>query len=284
MRHAVVPWVVRYPTASEYLASVYRDERLLQLPQQTASAMFDNLSWVWHSGVPLINMQCKSTFTEWRPGVGHATANKVALQHKRPNLIWRMSQYGIWLASGLPKPLVASQSYGGPSAGQLWAHHGFVADHTWTEVLRLTPTWTVGEGGLFGCWFEMSKGSGIAVNVGRSLRALNRSLLATKLKVNVTSTFEKPVDGRKGRRHLWHQFRERPPVLTEQPGTSVTSSSAPISLDNRRLCYIACGLRCAQPPSTVPVHETPLCFLGKHLPAQLSSAACFFLGTRGTAR
>jgi hypothetical protein len=195
----------RYPTAPEYLASVYRDERLLRLSHATASAMISNLSWVWHAGVPLLKLRCKSTFKSWRPGTGSVAATTIALLHAKPNLVWRMSQYGVWLASGLPAPLqlMGTGHPAGPSEGVPWRHRGFVADGTWAEVLRLAPTWTVGEGGHFGCWFEMSKGSGIAVQVGRSLRAINRSSLAAQLRINVTQTFERPADGRKGRKHLW---------------------------------------------------------------------------------
>ena len=85
-----------------------------------------------------------------------------------------------------------------------WVRHGFVPDHTWAEMLRISPTWSIGEGGLFGCWFEVSIGSGVGVNVGRSLRAIHRTHLAAALGFNVTALFDRPI---RGREHLWEAWR-----------------------------------------------------------------------------
>lgn len=112
-----------------------------------------------------------------------AVNGQIALLHRAPNAIWEMSFYGFWR----------------PTALQVQ----FTPDGKWAEVLRLAPHWRTGEGGLYGCWFEASRGSGAAINVGRSLRVMNRSALAAALNLNVTSIFATPV---RGRRHLWHSL------------------------------------------------------------------------------
>jgi hypothetical protein len=143
--------------------------------------LLTNLSFVYLSGVHLFNLSCKASFHDWRPAMSHAIDGQVALLHRAPNLIWEMSFYGFW------RP---------------WAlQSAFAADSTWIEVLRIAPHWRLGEGGAFGCWFEASRGSGAAINVGRSLRAFNRSALASALGLNVTSIFASPLRGR------WHVWR-----------------------------------------------------------------------------
>jgi hypothetical protein len=60
-----------------------------------------------------------------------------------------------------------------------WIHRKTLyADHTWVEVMRVSVK---GEGGDYGCWFWPLRGSGIFVNVGRSLRSPSKHALAQQL-------------------------------------------------------------------------------------------------------
>ena len=54
----------------------------------------------------------------------------------------------------------------------------FYADHAWVEVMRVGIR---NEGGHYGCWFWPLRGSGMFVNVGRSLRSGNKHHLAALL-------------------------------------------------------------------------------------------------------
>ena len=150
----------------------------------SANAVISTLGFVYLAGLHLLNVSCKASFHDWRPSMSQAVDGRVALLHRSPNLIWEMSFYGFWLPDGLPTT--------------------FAADDSWVEVLRIAPHWRVGEGGAYGCWFEICRGSGVAIHVGRSLRAVNRSMLATLLHLNVNEVFAKPV---RGRNHLWHAYR-----------------------------------------------------------------------------
>lgn len=171
-------------SAAEYLGSVYRDERFLSIGHHAAAALLANLSFVYLSGLHLFNVSCKSSFHDWRPAMSEAIDGRVALLHRAPNAIWEMSFYGFWRPQSLQMR--------------------FIADGTWVEVLRIASTWRLGEGGMFGCWFEASRGSGAAIFVGRSLRVANRSSLASELGLNLTKIFAKPV---RGRQHLWQSMR-----------------------------------------------------------------------------
>jgi len=187
---------------ARYLASVYRDVRLLTWSATDLQSMLDRVYWVYHSARPLFNLRCRSNFDAFRPEMLEPSdrdgASHIALLQHAPNLIHRMSWFGFWLHSRLPMPLKLHQN----AEAQLGT--GWIADHAWAEVMRIAPTWRIGEGGNYGCWFEVSAGSGIALNVGRSLRARNRAHLVAMLGANITRIFERPVQGKL---HAWQTAR-----------------------------------------------------------------------------
>ena len=183
-----------------YLASVYNDVRVFSLPASRLFSILAPLFFVYFEGFELFAREatCKASFHDWRPPMGP----NVALLHRTPNLIHHLAYYGFWRASQFT-PRVEFSS---PKADLTTPP--FAADGTWAEVLRLAPTWsgarTAGEGGAFGCWFELSSGSGIALNVGRSLRVHNRTELARVFDLNLTALFAKPV---RGSTHIWESYR-----------------------------------------------------------------------------
>ena len=191
--------------AASYLAGVYRDARVLALPEAHVRRLLDSLGWVYLAGGrPLFPVRCKSSFIGYRAAMRLPSdadgSTEIALLQKPPNLVHRLALYGFWRPAGLPTPLHAGA-------------RGWASDHEWVEVIRLRPTWNVGEGGGFGAWFELSKGTGVALNVGRTLRAANRSELAAKLELNLTEIFSKPNSGHV---HLW----KREATWTADPSTA----------------------------------------------------------------
>ena len=193
--------------ARRYVAAVYQDPRAFSMPVTELHLTLSKLWWIYHSGQSLFRIRCMMEFSAYCPSLLTETESEgrthIALLHKAPNLIHRISLYGFWLHSRLPsalRPDDATTHSTGTGTG------GWTRDHGWAEVLRLSPTWTMGEGGTFGYWFEAAPGSGIALDVGRSLRAYNRSHLATLLGLNVTRIFAKPVHGDT---HLWMQSKYR---------------------------------------------------------------------------
>lgn len=177
-----------------YLAAVYHDARLLsqrEVPSDQLDGILARLFYVYYEGFAVVpRTRCRASFHDWRPEMGL----DVALLHRTPNLIAPLSDFGYWRAAVLPGPRKPP----------------FVRDYAWAEVLRLAPAWagahSSGEGGWFGCWYELSVGSGIAVNVGKSLRVSNRSELVHVFGLNISDIFARPV---RGKTHLWEAYRTR---------------------------------------------------------------------------
>lgn len=212
-----------------YLAGVYRDDRLLRshnVSDQQFDHILQRLAFVYHSGRRAVtHCRCKASFHDWRPRMCDTVGgcSHVALVHTEPNLLHPLSYYGFWLASALPAPLHPDAVVSRVRTEAWWVRHGFVPDHTWAEMLRISPTWSIGEGGLFGCWFEVSIGSGVGVNVGRSLRAIHRTHLAAALGFNVTALFDRPI---RGREHLWEAWRRgRAAAMRGSPSPSNRTSA-----------------------------------------------------------
>ena len=170
--------------ARQYLGLVYHDPKaFLSLPSDAVEDALTRLTFVYYEAVALglfSNLSCKASFHDYRSSMGD-----VALLHRSPNLLHRMTYYGFWRARRVSS--------------------SFAEDGTWAEVLRFAPWWSLGEGGTFGCWFELSRGSGIAINVGRSLRVNNRSELVKALDINISNTFARPI---RGGLHHWMRFRQ----------------------------------------------------------------------------
>ena len=174
------------------MAAVHRDPQLLSAPAAVVNMWLATLQFVYTDGLRQLyivsrNLSCKATFRDWRPTMG----KHVALLHPVPNLIWRMSLFGGWLASGVvPR-----------------ARRDFAPDFAYVEVLRIAldkGALHASDGGEAGCWFELSRGSGISLHVGRSLRVDNRSELARELGINLTLVFAKPL---RGGIHHWMAWR-----------------------------------------------------------------------------
>ena len=123
----------------------------------------------------------------------------------------------------------------------------FSPDNTWVEVLRLGPEFY--EGGLYGCWFLAARGSGIYLNTGRSLRATNRSQLASILQLNLSA---------KGRMFLdWNPWR------LEQ-NTRVCEFAIARGYDTVQLWWEGCGAhrkpkKNVRPTSEACFHEIISC-------------------------
>lgn len=200
----------RADAARLYLAGLYRDDRVLDASQRTVSSLLSRLAFVYHTGRKVVSdLRCKASFHDWRPTMCVASGGcaRVALVLTQPNLLAPLSYHGFWLASALPAPLsfIEADSKQDSFRIQWWLRRGFVSDNAWTEVLRISPRWTIGEGGAFGCWFAVCRaGSGVGMNVGRSLRAFNRSHLSELLSLNLTELFATPI---RGREHTWVQWR-----------------------------------------------------------------------------
>ena len=208
-----------------YLASVYRDARLLHMPEDQVSRALANLTWIYHSGQPLFCIRCVVAFADFSNEMlsrsDRSGATHIALLYKSPNLIHVMALFGFLLHSRVPGPQ--------PLAAAAHSWDGWASDHAWVEVVRLRPTWIVGEGGAFGYWFEVAAGSGVALNVGRSLRAHNRSHLASLLGLNVTDVFARPA---RGDSHVWKQpkFRHNRSAWTADP--QLQAQYANVSIDD----------------------------------------------------
>lgn len=173
---------MNYTSVQRYLQSVYRsflsnasDAELMQLMRSRR--------FVYHAALQLepmmvkcIALDCEFTrescaeFQHNYSSIGLLQACDYYTSHF-------FARVGFWIPASVPYscgPLPTS-----------WPADLFVGDHTWTEVLRSaglakslarTRTHWV-EGGGRGCWFFLAKGSGVFLNVGRSLRVSNRSEL-----------------------------------------------------------------------------------------------------------
>ena len=178
---------------ARYLASVYRDERVLAMPAASLESAFTSFSLVYHTGLQhMPNVTCRSWFMAWRPAMGM----QVPLIHEEA----LYPPYLVWFAAGL-----------GPRDNPR-----FAPDRSWAEVMRIDPG-AAKRGG--DCYFELSRGSGVAVYVNRSLRVQSRRELAGMLSVNLTRIFKTPA---RGNTHIWVHARRRganqtvwPPPLYE---------------------------------------------------------------------
>ena len=95
------------------------------------------------------------------------------------------------------------------------AFEELAADDTWVEVLRWTcgaVARTVGEGNGYGCWFTpFMAGSGLWVNVGRSLRVRTCDEVETLLEAPDTCNHD-------WSRSRVHMGRPRAKASVEPPG------------------------------------------------------------------
>ena len=164
-----------------YLERTYR-QRLSHLDELELKRHAKDLQWVYHGegSTELFNITCAVPANEWRRAwcrPQNHMPSPAALLLAPTYVMKKLNWFGVWR----PEPMAGACS---PSFQPV-----FAADDAWVEVLRLGPDFQ--EGGLYGCWFLAAKGSGIFLNTGRSLRAENRSMLASALGLNLSASGHK---------------------------------------------------------------------------------------------
>jgi hypothetical protein len=171
-----------YPkTLRIYFEQTYRQD-LQQYGDHALLLRAMRTEWFYH-GAPTIasNASCYRFSNEWsRSYCNDALVQRTLLLLPQNLLMKRLNWYGGWRPAPLP----------GMCGSSFEPAHA--EDHTWVEVLRLGPGFS--EGGWYGCWFLSGAGSGIYLNTGRSLRATNRSQLASLLNLNLTTIGRKFLD------------------------------------------------------------------------------------------
>ena len=163
-----------------YLESVYR--KLSHLPGGVLETLLLTRQFLYKAPLgiddplPVLCFVSEEQFS--RPSCGTTRSlGRVGWHHR---LGWRsLNSVGMYIVPAIPYSC-------GPRPD--WPEAVFARDNEWAEVVRSTSmskafgdSWS--EGGGRGCWFFLSKGSGVHVNVGRSLRAANRSDVCATLLV-----------------------------------------------------------------------------------------------------
>mmetsp|Transcript_4711 Transcript_4711/g.10267 ORF Transcript_4711/g.10267 Transcript_4711/m.10267 type:complete len:385 (-) Transcript_4711:181-1335(-) len=153
-----------------YLEAVYRDPAVHHLSNERLDAAVRNLAWLYHGPVSLAKVSCTTNVYNWRPDMcncdGRARDGLMVGQFHPPMLTLRFNRAGVWLPHGMAHRQAAATTF-------------FVADETYMEVQRIGNAIT--EHGVAGCWFLATKGSGVYLSTGRSLRVMNRTDLAERL-------------------------------------------------------------------------------------------------------
>ena len=168
--HQGVAALARYATA------VYHDENVNKLSRTDLLAIASSLGWRYHVTLqlePWVNISCVEPYPKdggfrWDACAAHKDASEgiKALYFPHPYSMISFNDFGVWLPAGVPTCETAP---------------AWVPDGGFVEVLRIGGLVTRGEHGAAGCWFLRARGSGVFLNVGRSLRARNRAALARQL-------------------------------------------------------------------------------------------------------
>tara|TARA_B110001452_G_C15232565_1_gene426872 strand:- start:307 stop:2625 length:2319 start_codon:yes stop_codon:yes gene_type:complete len=202
-----------------YYRSVYR-EQLEAISDTMLTQRHSQATWIYHVLDAPLRLTCAHSFYRSPPSVC-AEAKRaqpgVGIVFCSPVKARAINWFGFFRPgfSGDCADGLRSREYV-PDGGQVVAlppHQpedhppAFAPDDSWVEVIRVgTKTFsdtaekstrqtanasgssTFGEGGAHGCWFLLARGSGIFLNVGRSIRANNRS--------HLMSTFGEPLNAR----------------------------------------------------------------------------------------
>ena len=193
-----------------------------------------HVQWYYHDQAPIdfFNLSCTVYANIWRRAMCRLPHLTNIVMLMSPTYVMRkMNWFGSWRPKQMPG--VCGSSF----------EPAFLADHAWVEVLRLGPDFQ--EGGLYGCWYLAAKGSGIFLNTGRSLRATNRSVLANKLGLNLTT---------KGRKFLaWNPWRL-------EHNTRLCEHAVQHGYDTLQLGWEGCGVAKSAPrASEACFHEIISC-------------------------
>ena len=170
-------------TPRAYLQAVYRDPAVARWPASLVAARYGNLSWLYHGASRQLSLGCGHDIAKPRAGLCRDGADEQqGLVFCPPIKVRSISWFGYWR----PPPGICAASPVAPR---------FHDDHRWIEVLRVA-TLTVsgspaavrrfGEGGGHGCWFIATRGTGVFINTGLSVRARSRAELVGRLGVNLT--------------------------------------------------------------------------------------------------
>ena len=178
-----------------YFRNVYRDASIDAWPDQLLAERWAQLTWVYHTPVPSLRLAFAQDFHHAHPSVCQAPDPDAPIQ--QPGLLFcptvkvrNMHWFGYWrpattLLHGCEqlRALATSEADERPVPP-------FVDDNAWFEVTRVATKVVTGaasvirkfgEGGGHGCWFLGAQGSGVYLNVGRSLRIHNRTELMHRL-------------------------------------------------------------------------------------------------------
>ena len=175
------------PDLRRYFERTYRQD-LTNVDDASLHQRAQSVWWWYHGGTLRADPECFMYSTDWsRTMCARAHAKHATLLLPSSLLTRNFNSFGRWQPVAMPGAC-STNAFSAPT---------FFPDHRWVEVLRLGIDFQ--EGGLYGCWFFASPGSGVFLNLGRSLRATNRSMLAVALQLNLTA---------KGRMFLdWNPWR-----------------------------------------------------------------------------
>ena len=175
------------PDLRRYFERTYRQD-LTNVDDASLHQRAQSVWWWYHGGTLRADPECFMYSTDWsRTMCARAHAKHATLLLPSSLLTRNFNSFGRWQPVAMP----------GACSINAFSAPTFFPDHRWVEVLRLGIDFQ--EGGLYGCWFFASPGSGVFLNLGRSLRATNRSMLAVALQLNLTA---------KGRMFLdWNPWR-----------------------------------------------------------------------------
>ena len=192
--------------ARAYLQSVFR-EPLAHVPARALIERVEAAEWIYHHpSLPMGQMGCSHNLQRPRRSMCNA---KRALRH------------GLVFCSPVKVRQINWFGFFQPRAESMCLHRharprkpAFHTDGSWLEVLRIgtiavtgspATVQRFGEGGGHGCWFLAVRGSGIWLNVGRSIRAHSRAELVRTLGFNMSDAIEEGLattkaDEARGRR------------------------------------------------------------------------------------
>ena len=173
-----------------YMRTVYHEPGL---SREQMAPRLPSVRWWYHSAPLDVDCRQDAFFPDGKfesASFLRSFCNRslAAIFLRPPMVTAAMSEHGYW---GLTHEL-CSPRRGGQTSSPSLQH--FEADGAWVEVLRIATTSCTSaerrcEGGRAGCWFAKAVGSGIFLNLGRSLRAYSRRELARALKLNASETF-----------------------------------------------------------------------------------------------
>ena len=197
------------PRWRSYLQRVYRSEE--PLPASTARGLLERAFWFYHSAPFDGRVECfhqqESALNTRQVCAVRPSGLRIVIRH-RPQPESLLARFGFFLPATRPgtcrrkcpivppavpaaaatktTTTVSGVQQVAPRRTQCPIEQLMAADHSWVEVTRIAersffPRPKKREGGALGCWFFAAAGSGVFLNVGRSLRVTRREDLAAAL-------------------------------------------------------------------------------------------------------